>query len=109
MERITVDIHDSNRVLKIGFQLGPEQKTQLMDFLHSNLDVFAWTHANMTCISPEIACHALNINPSKVPVKQKKQSMGTERSAALDEEVKNLLANDFIYESAILIGSQTRY
>jgi len=53
----------------------------------------------MTGISSEIACHALNINPSRIPVKQKKRSMGLDRSAALDEEVKNLLANDFICES----------
>jgi len=98
MEHVTVDIHDPDRVLKIGSQLEPELKTQMIDFLRSNLDVFAWTHANMTSISPEIACHALNINPSN-PVKQRKRSMGLERSAALDEEVKNLLANDFIRES----------
>jgi len=61
--------------------------------------VFAWTHADMIGISPEIACYALNINPSRVPVKQKKQSMRPEWSVAIDEEVKNLLANDFIRES----------
>jgi len=99
MEHITVDKHDSDRVLKIGSQLETELKTQLMDFLRSNLDVYAWTHAEMTGISLEIACHALNINPSKVPVKQKKRSMGPERSVTLDEEIKNLLANDFIRES----------
>jgi len=72
MEHITVDKHDLDRVLKIGSHLEPELKTQPVDFLRGNLDVFAWTHADMTGISPEIACHALNINPSKVPVKQKK-------------------------------------
>jgi len=72
MEYITVDKHDPDRVLKIGSQLEPELKRQPIDFLCSNLDVFAWTHADMTGISPKIACHALNINPSKVLVKQKK-------------------------------------
>jgi len=99
MEHITVDVHDPDRVLKIGSQLELELKTQLIDFLCGNLDVFAWTHADMIGIPPEIACHTLNISPSKVPVKQKKRSMGPKRSAALDEEVKNLLANDFIRES----------
>jgi len=72
MEHIKVDKHDPDRVLKIGSQLEQELKTQLIDFLRSNLDVFAWTHADMTGISSGIACHALNINTSKVPVKQKK-------------------------------------
>jgi len=75
MEHITVDRHDPDMMLKIGTQLESELKTQLIDFLRNNLDVFAWTHANMTGISSEIACHALNINPFKVSVKQKKRSM----------------------------------
>ena len=96
MEFVSVDKHDSSRLLKIGSQLKTELKDQLIDFLRHNLDVFAWTHADMTGIFPDIACHALNIDPTKVPVKQKKRTMGAERSAALEEEVKNLLANNFI-------------
>jgi len=36
-----VDKHDPDRILKIGFRLGSELKIGLIDFLHSNLDVFA--------------------------------------------------------------------
>ena len=96
MEFVSVDKHDPSKLLRVGSQLKRELKNQLIDFLRHNMDVFAWTHADMTGISPDIACHALNIDPTKVPVKQKKRSMGAERSAALDEEVKNLLANNFI-------------
>jgi len=99
MEFITVDQHDLDRMLKIGSQVEAELKARLTDFLHSNLDVFAWTHTDMTCISLEMACHALNIDPSRVPVKKKKRSMGADRSVALDEYVRNLLAIDFIRES----------
>ena len=99
MEFVSVDKHDPSRLLRVGSQLRAELKDQLVDFLRHNLDVFAWTHADMTEISPDVACHVLNIDPTKVPVKQKKRSMGTERSAALEEEVKNLLANNFIREA----------
>ena len=99
MEFVSVDKHDSSRLLKIGSQLRTKLRDQLIDFLRHNLDVFAWTHADMTGISPDVACHVLNIDPTKVPVKQKKRSMGAERLAAIDEEVKSLLANDFIREA----------
>jgi len=56
-----VDKHDPNRILKIGSQLEPELKTRLEDFLRSKLDVFTWTHTDMTGISIKIAYHALNI------------------------------------------------
>jgi len=71
MQRIMVDKHNPNKILKVGSQLEPGLKMQLVDFLRSNLDVFAWTHAGMTDIYPKILCHALNMDPSKVPVKQK--------------------------------------
>lgn len=69
MEFVSVDRHDSSRLLKIGSQLKAELKNQLIDFLRHNLDVFARTHADMTVISSDVACHALNIDPTKAPVK----------------------------------------
>jgi len=68
-------------------------------FLKSNLDVFAWSHADMCGISPEIAVHALNINPMFTPIKQKRRTQGPERSVALKEEVDKLMQNGFIRES----------
>jgi len=53
----------------------------------------------MMGIYPEIACRALNIDPSKVPIEQKKRSMRADHSAALNKEVKNFLADDLIRES----------
>ena len=74
-------------------------KNQLVGFLRKNADVFAWTHEDMTGISSDIACHYLNVDPTKFPVKQRERSMGIERSNALNEEVRNLLDNDFIREA----------
>ena len=99
MEHVPADEHDNTRLFKIGSTLSFSMKKQLVRFLRKNADVFAWTHGDMTGISPDIACHNLNVDPTKLPVKQKKRSMGMERSNALNEEVKNLLANDFIREA----------
>jgi len=99
MEFVTVDENDSSKLLKIGTHLKPYFKTQLVGFLHHNLDVFTWTHFDMTGIFPKIACHTLNVDPTKDPVKQKKRSMRAECSTALNKEVNNLLDNGFIREA----------
>jgi len=96
---IAVDPNDPNRVLNVGSQLSVKVRTELILFLKANLDVFAWSHADMCGISPEIAVHTLNIDPTFTPIKQKRRTQGPERSAALKEEVDKLMQNGFIRES----------
>lgn len=43
--------------------------------------------------------HALNINLNVVSITQKRREMDKEKYVALKEEVRKLLANDFIKES----------
>ena len=80
---IPVDPKDPNKVLLVGSQLGISIQRELISFLKGNLDVFAWSHADMSGISPEIAVHALNVDPKFTPVKQKRRTQGPERSVAL--------------------------
>ena len=96
---IPVDPKDPNKVLLVGSQLGIAVQRELISFLKANLDVFAWSHADMCGISPEIAVHVLNIDPKFTPVKQKRRTQGPERSVALKEEVDRLMENGFIRES----------
>lgn len=99
---MTIDVlvngDDPNKVLKVGSQLGTEVMRDLVGFLRTNIDVFAWTHSDMCGISSGITSHALNINPRCFPVKQKRRSMGLERSAAL-KEVDKLKNNGFIRDA----------
>ena len=69
---VPIDDSDPEKVLKIGSQLDTVRAKELTDFLKDNLDVFAWTHADMCGISPSIMSHWLNINPKHPPVKQKR-------------------------------------
>jgi len=96
---VPVDPKDPNKVLNVGSQLNTTVQNVLISFLKANLDVFAWTHADMCGISPEIAVHTLNIDPKFTPVKQKRRTQGPERTAALKEEVDRLMENGFIRES----------
>ena len=64
--------------------------------LQLNADVFAWTHAYMTGISPKHASHRLNVAPSTKTVRQKVRHFHPDRHLVIQTEVDNLLHNGFI-------------
>ena len=70
---VPVDPKDPNKVLNVGSQLNVSIQNILIPFLKANLDVFAWTHADMCGISPEVAVHTLNIDLKFTPVKRKEE------------------------------------
>ena len=64
-----------------------------------NQDVFAWTHADMVGIHPEIMCHRLNINPQVKAVHQNVRALDADHYKDLKDEVDHLLKIGFIRES----------
>ncbi|XP_052202690.1 uncharacterized protein LOC127808243 [Diospyros lotus] len=99
LEEVPVGEVDAERCLKLGKNLAPEVKCQLVEFLKANLDVFAWNHEDMVGIAPEVMSHRFNMDPSYRPVRQKRRPMTPERYAALKKEVDKLLDNGFIREA----------
>ena len=86
-------------MLKIRSQLHPAIKEDLVSFLKANLDLFVWTHSDMRVIDPAIACHCLSIDPTILPIKQKRRYLGLESFKALKEEVDRLINKNFIREA----------
>jgi hypothetical protein len=86
------------KTTKIGANLPPQIKESLIQFLKSNMDVFAWSHEDMPGINPSIISHKLNVNPSLRPIKQKRRVFAPERNNAIMEEVDKLLTANFIRE-----------
>ena len=76
--------------------LSGEEKVQLCRVLQLNADVFAWTHVDMTGISPTHALQRLNVAPSAKPVRQKVRRFHPDRYLVIQTEVDNLLQNGFI-------------
>ena len=62
-----------------------------MSFLKGKVDNFAWSHLNMTGISPDIITHKLNIDSRVKPVRQKRRKIAPERNKAVEEEINKLL------------------
>ena len=76
--------------------LSEKEKAQLCHVLQLNADVFSWTHADMTGISPMHASHRLNVAPSAKPIRQKVRRFHLDHHLVIQTEVDNLLQNGFI-------------
>ena len=55
---------DPKKFFKVGAQLPPREKEELIEFLRSNIDVFAWNTYEAPGVDSSFICHYLNINPS---------------------------------------------
>jgi hypothetical protein len=95
LEEVSIGV---GKVLQIGTCLEQEDREGLVKFLHSNVEVFAWSHEDMPGISPEEIVHMLNVNPGAKPVKQKRRKFAPERVEAIAAEVEKLLKAQFIEE-----------
>uniref|UniRef100_A0A2N9F5S6 Uncharacterized protein n=1 Tax=Fagus sylvatica TaxID=28930 RepID=A0A2N9F5S6_FAGSY len=71
---------------------------QLLQILIDNRDVFAWSVYDAPSVSPELACHSLNIRSEHRPIVQKRWKLAPERAAIVLEEVERLLASGAIQE-----------
>ena len=85
-----------NKYIYVSTLLSGEEKVQLCHVLQLNADVFTWTHANMTGISPTHSSHRLNVALSAKPVRQKVRRFHPDRHLVIQTEVDNLLKNGFI-------------
>jgi hypothetical protein len=68
-----------------------------VDFLCRNMEVFAWSHADMPGINPKEIVH-VNVEPDMKPVKQKRRKFTLERVEAIVVEAEKLLKAQFIQE-----------
>ena len=75
-----------------------EEKEQLRQVFLGNIDIFAWTHSDMTDISPTHASHKLNVIPSVRPVRQRVLRFHLNRHQIIQAKVDNLLDAGFIRE-----------
>ena len=88
----------SNHKVQIGARLKPELRERLISFLTQQHDYFAWLHADMTGIDPEIVVHRLQIDPSYPPVKQKRRKFAPERNLVINEEIQKLIEIGYVHE-----------
>ena len=87
---------DPSKVTKIFKELNSSIRGMIVEFLKENLDVFAWTHEDMSGIDDRVIVHRLNVDMMKKPIQQKSRVFALERNKAIMEEVEKLLTARFI-------------
>jgi hypothetical protein len=70
----------------------------LIDFLHVNHDIFAWSPSDMPGIPRDVIKHALEIWADAKLVKQRLRRFDEEKRRAIGEEIHKLLEARFIKE-----------
>jgi hypothetical protein len=70
----------------------------LVDFLHANADIFAWSSSDMPGIPREVAEHSLHTLPHSRTVQQRLRRFDEERRRAIGVELRKLLEAGFIKE-----------
>jgi ribonuclease HI len=70
----------------------------LIDFLHANADIFAWSPSDMPGIPREVTEHSLDILPHSRDVQQRLRRFDEERCRAIGVELRKILEAGFIKE-----------
>ena len=98
LKTITLDAKKEHTT-QIGSELPANLENELKTFLRENIDLFAWTPADMPGIDPEFLCHKLMIDPKAKPISH--QTLGRffkQVTYTLDSH-QNLHARSFIQTS----------
>ena len=61
LEKVVIEL-DKDKYFQVGAQLPFVGKEELMNFLKSNLDVFAWNTYKASRIDLKFICHQLNVS-----------------------------------------------
>jgi len=70
----------------------------LIDFLHANADMFAWSPSDMLGIPREVTKNSLEIRAGSKLVKQRLRRFDEEKRKIIGEEIHKLLTAGFIKE-----------
>ena len=87
----TTSLDGPDICIYISTLLSEEEKAQLRQVIQLNANVFAWTHVDMTEISPTHASHMLNVAPFAKPVRQKMRRFHPDCHLVIQTKVDNLL------------------
>ncbi|MFS7910504.1 putative nucleotidyltransferase, Ribonuclease H [Helianthus anomalus] len=86
------------QTVTIGHAISSSIRTHFKQLLFRNMDIFAWTPSDMTGVPRDIIEHCLNKYPSIEPKVQRKRSLGSDKTKAMNEQVCELLKSGILRE-----------
>ncbi|KAL0349602.1 UNVERIFIED_CONTAM: Transposon Ty3-G Gag-Pol polyprotein [Sesamum radiatum] len=93
-ELLTLELtpSDLGKVVKIGSKMTKNVRSQVINCLRRNKDIFAWIPQDLEGVDPGVITHHLNLDHLSVKlVKQKKQHFEPEKDKIIQGEVNKLL------------------
>ena len=75
LEDIPLEEGNLEKFTRIGTSMKEKMKQDLVQFLRKSINVFAWSHEDMSRIDPSVITHRLNMYPSSKPIRQKKKGL----------------------------------
>jgi len=94
-----VPVLDEELNTAVGMAMAAAEAEIMHVALKKNMDMFAWTPADMPGVSPDVITHRLSIFKEVRPISQKKRDVGDEKRLAAKEEAEKLLLVGFIRET----------
>lgn len=94
---VRIDETDPEKFL-LGSSLSSTERKEIIDFLISDLEVFAWMSYDMLGIDPNFICDQLNVNPTAKSVIQRTRWSALHHAEVVVKEVGNLLETSAIKE-----------
>lgn len=86
-----IDMTTGDKKMLVGEDISPIIEINLLEFLTSRLDAFAWEYEDITGISPKMVTHKLNVDPNYTTVQLKRRKFDAERNKIINKEVNQLL------------------
>lgn len=87
MDEVILDADKPDRTIKLGASLSPDVREQIIKFLTSKTDCFAWSHEDVIGIDPDVITHKLNVETHHKLVKEKRHNFAPERNQIINDEV----------------------
>ena len=97
LEKVVVT-DDPEKFFQIGAKLPLQEKASLLEFLRTNVDVFAWDPYEALGVDPSFICHRLNVNPTVMPRRQPPRQPSKEHAEAVRSKVAKLIQAGAIKE-----------
>jgi hypothetical protein len=87
-----------SRTVMISTEVSKEEEDRLLEFLHHNQDIFAWSKSDLKGVHRSVIEHALNTDLKVKPKLQRQRPMSADRIKSAEAEVQKLLDARIIWE-----------
>jgi len=94
-----VPLIDEERYTSVSTAIAVADAELIHQALKRNVDLFAWTVADVPSVNPEIITHQLSVYKETRPIAQKKRNHGEDKRLAARADAEKLLKVGFIREA----------